>query len=151
MDIERLSCDFELLCFSEIKHSGGILYYCQDDNTVLLTLRSKKMSSPKSWDIPGGSPKNSDKSSKDTAIREMKEELSIPITGKEIGKYLISVNEHRYDVYIYSVSLSQKENLNKNIRLDKENKEFKWFDINELPKKTHFNISWIPKELISII
>jgi len=134
----------------DIKHSGGILFFCPEDNTVLFVLRAKHMNSGGTYSFPGGRPEDSDKSSKQTAIREAKEELEFLPKLHFIGRYNISHNEHRYDVFICKVSLDEKNELTDKIRLDHENKSFKWFKINDLPKKQHINLDWVEKELKNI-
>jgi 8-oxo-dGTP pyrophosphatase MutT (NUDIX family) len=146
--------DSTLAVFAEkvkgIKHSGGVLFFCPEDNTALFVLRSKHMSSPKTYSFPGGQPKDSDKSPKETAIREAEEELGFLPDLHFIGRYNIAHNEHRYDVFICEVFPEEKDELNNKIRLDRENESFKWFKINDLPKKQHINLDWVEKELKNI-
>lgn len=129
--------------------SAGCLFFCPEDETVLLIRRSQQMSSPGTWDIPGGQAKDKDKNPEETAAREVTEEIgSIPENKKLIGKHHIdnSGTEHAdYIVFIYAINKSEKGSWK--IKLDKESDAKKWFKYNELPEETHFDLSWIPKKV----
>lgn len=139
---------------SKNDYSAGILFFCKEDKTVLLVKRSKIMKSPETWDIPGGRNDGPDKSILTTGIREATEELgSLPEKKIFHTKYKFNTKSKKkepyfYHVFIYSISKKVKDEWTKEIDLDKENKKFKWFDINDLPTNTHFDLTWIPEQIL---
>lgn len=130
------------------KPSGGILFYCPEDHTVFLTHRSSHMSSPNTWDLPGGRPKDEDKSSFMTAIREVYEEIGIiPKNKIPIKTHDIKTDQHHYVVYIIPLSVAEKEKFNQKLNLNHENDKVNWFDYDSIPTDTHFDLSWIESEI----
>ena len=138
------------------KYSAGCLYYCPDDNTVLLVKRSGIMHHPHLWDIPGGRSDKSDQSIKETAVREATEELGELPEESKILKHHIEVlpkkddSKYEYHIFIFAVPEQEKIRYTPKVELDEENIGVKWFEINELPPNTHFDLSWIKRELASI-
>ena len=68
---------------------SGVLYYCPEDNTILLLLRSNEVEDPGIWGIPGGavkgtegyhseeteSPEFDEETLQDSALTEVEEEI----------------------------------------------------------------------------
>lgn len=128
--------------------SAGMLFFCPSDHTVFLTHRSPEMSSPSTWDIPGGRPEDEDGSPLETATREVYEEIgSVPKNKKPIGQHVIKTDEHHYIVFIYLFTAEDKKELLEKIQFSDENDQFNWFDVDNLPTKVHFDISWISGKL----
>lgn len=129
--------------------SAGMLFYCPDDQTVLLTKRSDDMSSPGTWDIQGGRHDEGDDSALETATREAKEEIKNLPKRKLIGKHTLAKNPKgvEYVIHIYSVSNKEKEKWTPKIDLNHESEKYKWFPYDKLPKKTHFDLSWLKKTI----
>lgn len=136
---------------AEEKHSSaGMIFYCPNDKTVLLTQRGDSMSSPGAWDIQGGRWSEEDITSEDTANREAKEEIgALPKEKKLLGKHVLPRNSKgsEYVIYLYSISEEEKKTWTPKIKLDHESSQFKWVPYNELPKDTHFDMSWLKKAL----
>lgn len=143
--IYKLAEIFETAIHKLAEHpSAGLLFVCLEDQTILLTKRSKEMSSPGAWDIPGGQHSDEDQNSKDTANREAKEEIdALPQNRKFIGKHVLNNDNKNYIIYIYSVSQKEKENWTPKIKLDHESETYKWFPHDKLPKNTHLDLNWI--------
>jgi 8-oxo-dGTP pyrophosphatase MutT (NUDIX family) len=133
------------------KYSAGFLYYCPDDDTVFLTKRSGMMHHPHCWDLPGGRSKKSDESIEETAQREATEELGrLPTEALQVSHHVETFKKddgENYHYYIYLVRVSEAEKVRWTplVELNEESEGFKWFKIDELPDKIHFDLSWIPK------
>lgn len=138
---------------TEGEYSAGHLYFCPDDNTVLLTKRSGIMHHPYQWDIPGGRNDYDDESVEATATREAEEELhKLPKDASLLGKHIETWSkksnpEYHYHIFLYAVPESEKIRWTPKIQLDEENLGFKWFKLDELPseKLLHFDLSWVPE------
>ena len=146
-EIFRMAAVFERIVRAGSNPSAGYLLFCPDDQTVLLTRRAKEMSSPGTWDIPGGRFDDKDDSVEETAAREVHEEIgSLPKNKKLIGKHILPKNEdhkNEYVIFIQSCPLADKKVWKPTLSDESDN--YKWFPIDELPEKVHFDLSWIPK------
>lgn len=126
--------------------SAGMLFYCQDDNTVLLTKRSNTVSSPGTWDVQGGQEEDKDDSALETATREAKEEIkNLPKKKKLLGKHVLAKSKGEYVIHVYGISKEEKEKWTPKINLNHESEKYKWFPVNKLPKNTHLDLSWLKK------
>ncbi len=134
----------------EAKYSAGYLYYCPEDQTILLTRRSGIMHHPYKWDLSGGRSDEADKNTEETARREALEELgtlpdlATPVTlHRETWKK--DGEDYHYYVYLFTITEDQKVLWTPKIHLSEENAGFKWFKLNELPskEKLHFDLSWV--------
>jgi 8-oxo-dGTP pyrophosphatase MutT (NUDIX family) len=126
--------------------SAGILIYCIDDKTVLLTKRSMDMNNPGSWDVPGGRYDEDDESSIDTATREATEELTnLPKNKKLLGKHTLPTpgGGNQYIIYVYEISKKEKDKWTPKIQLDFESEKFKWVPYDKIPKPTHLKLDWV--------
>lgn len=132
------------------KSSAGILLFCPEDNSIFLCQRAKEMSSPGTWDIAGGRWDKKDKDQFHTAYREATEELgNLPKTKELINTYDLETNKDHpndYRVFNFSIPLSEKKKWKPEFDPE-EVAEGKWVPINDLPEKTHFDLSWVPKML----
>lgn len=136
----------------EITPSAGCLFYCPTDNTVFLTKRAPHMNVPNTWDITGGRPEDEDTSPLETATREVYEEIGVfPKGMKPTGEHVLKTKKHHYIVYIFNFSANEKKHFTDKVKLSEENVEYKWFDIDQLPQDTHFDLSWIPNELNHVV
>lgn len=130
------------------KPSAGMLFFCPTDDTVFLTKRSSHMSSPGTWDVPGGRPEDDDDGPFETALREVYEEIGVSPNGKKpVKEHPIKTDRHHYIVYIFELTPKEKESINKRIQLSDETESTKWFKVDELPDHTHFDLTWIPDDL----
>lgn len=135
------------------KYSAGCLYYCPDDNTVLLVKRSGIMNNPHLWGIPGGRSDKEDQSTKETAIREATEELGELPEESTVVKHHVEIvpkrddSNYEYHVFIYAVPEKEKIRYTPKIDLDEENIAIKWFDLDDLPANSQFDLGWIKREL----
>lgn len=132
------------------KYSAGNLYYCAEDDTVLLTKRSGMMHHPHLWDVPGGRADKEDADVSVTANREATEELGkLPTEAEKIAEHTETFEKdgkpYKYHVFLYVLSEEEKIRWTPIIELNEENEGLNWFKVDELPKepKTHFNFSWI--------
>lgn len=132
----RFASTKEQLINEEKLISAVVLLKKQDDNIfVLLNERS-----PGKWELPGGKVEKGE-STKDAAIREIKEETNINIDPEK----LITVNEmmpeyktnKRCNYYGYFISSNQK------IKAGSDAKNLQWFSVDELP-----NILWQGEKFI---
>lgn len=127
MNIYKLSQQF--LEKSEPKYAGFI-FYCYDDNTIFMMKRSPNTSNPNVWSLPGGH-MDEGETPLQAAIRECKEE-----TGKvPKHKVIDSLLQGNYMNYIAGIKKEDKDNWDP--KLDWENVEYKWFDIDSLPDELH--------------
>lgn len=148
-NICRLADDFYHTIYKTAKKpSAGFLFFCPNDQTIFLTHRASHMSSPNTWDVPGGQPENEDKSPLMTAIREVYEEIGvIPKYRTFLQTYTIKNDQHHYIVYLMPMSSEEKTNFNKQINLGEENDKADWFNYDSIPNDTHFDLSWIRSEI----
>ncbi len=138
---------YKLTIFSKAP-SAGALFFCPEDKTIFLTHRSQYMSSPGTWDLPGGRPTDSDKSSLETMYREVYEEIGImPKYKNPLKIHEIKTDEHHYIVYIMPLNMIEKERFNQKLNLSHENDKVNWFNYDSIPTDTHFDLSWIESEI----
>ena len=107
---------------------GAIFVIFNSRNEVLLVKHSYK----KFWMFPGGTVKDNE-DGKDTAVREIKEELNIsvfPTNLKKIHEFKSNSEYKRNTNFVYKIHLKNPE-----IKIDnREITQFKWFPIDKLPK-----------------
>lgn len=128
--------------------SAGFLFFCPEDQTVFLTHRSNEMSSPNTWDLPGGRPEDVDKSPIETAVRETYEELgNMPKNKTPVRTHAIQTDKHHYIVYLVPLSIEEKNDFIPSLSINEENDSCDWFKYTEIPTDTHFDLTWIPAEV----
>jgi len=150
---------------------SGMLYFCPYDNTILLLKRSRDVEDPGLWGIPGGAiksgrtdeqgiedewygedeeaPEYSEEELRDTAYTETQEELGhLPEHEKEQGQHTTVKNNFHYTTFLAVVTPQQKNEMSRNIRLNWENENFKWFKINLLPQNIHPGVVEVVEQLI---
>ena len=99
----------------EDEYNQGTEIYILVDNKILITKRSKTKSHPNMWEIPGGCSITSE-DTKETALRELKEELNITIISKNLTLLNTSIYKNMFiDIYMYKNKLKLD-----NIKLQKE-------------------------------
>lgn len=99
----------------EDEYNQGTEIYILVDNKILITKRSKTKSHPNMWEIPGGCSITGE-DTKETALRELKEELNITITSKNLIFLNTSIYKNMFiDVYMYKNKIKID-----NIKLQKE-------------------------------
>lgn len=128
--------------------SAGYLFFCSEDKTIFLTHRAPEMSSPGTWDIPGGRPKDIDQTPLETANREAYEELgTIPKNKYPIGSHTLRNKEHHYIVFLVDLSASEKREFTSKLSLSDESDDYRWFPYETIPDNTHFDLTWCRKIL----
>lgn len=129
--------------------SAGFLFFCPEDKTVFLTHRSAHMSSPGTWDLPGGQPEDTDTSPIETANREAYEELGNIPKKTPVKSHSIKTDKHHYIVFLVPFSTQEKKAFTQKLSLSDESDGFEWFDYDEIPSndQTHFDLSWITSEI----
>lgn len=136
------------------KPSAGFLFFCKEDNTILLGKRGKEMSSAGKYDIFGGRYDDSDDNALETANREAHEELSVlPKNKKLIGRHeLPREKDHKskYIIFIYEISADEKKSWTPKIKLDEETEAVEWYPLDKIPKNTHFDMRWIDSFINSL-
>jgi 8-oxo-dGTP pyrophosphatase MutT (NUDIX family) len=129
---------------------AGFVFYCPEDDTILLEKRSGIMNNPHLWDVPGGTSDKGDHSILETAKREVTEELAaFPENYKIIDSFAHEVDGKDQYIWVALVSLQDKENWRAKMRIDEESSDISWFKTDELPKKKHMrmDISWLMERL----
>lgn len=128
------------------KNGAGILYICPDKHSILLILRSDRVSYPNMWSIPGGTLEELEDSFY-AAKRECVEELGIFMSGELVESVIYNDKELRYETFIIELSEKQADKLSESISLNWESLDAKWFDIDQLPSNLHFGVKHIKKYL----
>ena len=156
--ILKLSEEFEEKTEFWGKKASGLLFFCKEDNTILLLKRSPKSSTPNVWGIPGGAiyelgdgwhsgdhgtPDPDDQVFLDSAIREAEEELGLKFKVKKtLPSSDYSKGSFTYRTYIVPVSKESKDNMSDDISLNWEHTDWEWFNINKLPANIHPGIKY---------
>lgn len=112
----------------ECKKAAGVLYFC--DDKILLIKRSSLGDYNGYWAIPGGKVESGE-SYLEGAKRECKEEIGKYHAGKNLGHYDFEKKDFTYRTHFVRVDKEFEPKLND------EHTEYKWADINKLPKKVH--------------
>lgn len=118
-----------LMNINGIKKASGVLIKATETNRVLLLLRNDYPYAPNTWSMVSGTIETGE-SSLEGLKREVNEELSIDpniITYRFMGSELL-YNKISFTWY---EGLTHKEFIPK---LDEENLDYGWFDINNLPE-----------------
>lgn len=121
--------------------AAGLLFLCQEDQTILLFKRSKLVDDPGTWGIPGGSlHENEDPLT--GAIREAQEELkSLP----DLSNLLDQIEFNNYQTFIYNLSLNDKKNFKP--QLNWEHDAYQWFPYSAFPANLHYGVEFIKNYL----
>lgn len=139
------------LAKKDLEPSAGILFVCPEDGSLLLLQRGKAMSSPGKWDIAGGRSDGSE-TPELTAVREATEELGcLPANKKLIAKKSLNTPEldNIYIIYVYSISKEEKDRWSKEIHIDFESQDIRWFPISKIPSNTHLDLTWARSFLLN--
>ncbi len=99
----------------------------EDGKYLLLRRASHSASHPDLWDFPGGK-HNAGESSRESVIREVKEETSFDIEpGEEIKK--VSYQDDRYDLLFHYFAPSL---VSGDLKLSPDHSEYKWVGVGDL-------------------
>jgi len=138
--------------------AAGILFFCEEDNTILLGLRSFAVMNPHKWGIPGGSVSEEGLIASDAvrtqgvtdqmfwegACVEVEEECGgLPhLMDKQnvIFETTFEDRNFRYRTFVYKLTLAEK--LAWQIFTNWENDEFEWFTLHNLPKNLHSGVRY---------
>lgn len=146
------------------KAGSGVLFWCEDDDSILLLRRSTKSDQPLTYGIPGGAigqggfhklPITDDKPDDDvfweSAEREIREECGVlPSNFQSSLVYKSTQFENRgfiYKTFFYKIPLQDKEKWR--IVLDKEHVDYTWasrLHVDALP--LHSGVSMVLKHLL---
>lgn len=125
---------------------AGILFICNEDRTILLSLRSMDVNEPGTWGIPGGAIKVEGTSVEDNFVgakREVVEEFgSLPSNMKVIGRSLFKDKDFKYTTFFVEIPLKEKKSWTPKITLDWENDDVEWFAEDNLPGNLHFGVKF---------
>jgi len=126
----------------DLKREGaGMLFFCQEDSTILLLKRSYGVNEPGTWGTSGGYAKSADLNPFHTAQRESLEEMGALPDIQDIWKTFVFNNANfQYTTHIVILSKKEKDDWSRSIRLNWENDDAQWFNIENLPKNLHFGI-----------
>lgn len=142
---------------------SGTLFYCPDDQTVLLLKRSALVEDPGLWGIPGGAVKGSEgfmddedredvsygeEELQNSAQAETEEEMGCSPEGAPTGSVTLSFGNFRYTTFRIDVNSEQKQNINSSISLNWESDEYQWFPLNRLPASIHPGVKEAMEKLI---
>ena len=147
---------------------SGILYFCPDDNTILLLHRSNKVEDPGLWGIPGGAvrsgrgneekyheedeeaPEYSEDELRETAFTETVEELGhLPEHNQEQSYHTTLTNNFPFTTFLVVVTLEQKNTISRKIQLNWENDDHDWFRVDFLPENIHPGVEIAIQQLIN--
>lgn len=124
--------------------AGGILLVAKDTKHVLLLLRSQDVYEPGTWGMPGGKV-DGDESTETAVRREVREEMNYTKKFSMIPSYTFSSGEFKYYNFLGVVSKEFAP------RLDWENDDFGWFNLENLPSPLHFGVVALLKNSFSEI
>ena len=111
-----------------MKKNGGVLLICKETGNFLLGERAKNIPFPDCWALFGGSVEEGE-SVLEGVKRELMEETQIP--SDNIKYELFEVQTTFGDPYHFYLGYCDKEY---ECKLNDENQDWGWFDINNLPK-----------------
>jgi len=150
---------------------AGTLYYCPEDDSVLLLKRSSQVEDPGMWGIPGGAVKSgrtdvegiedewyenedvapdySEEELRGAAMDETEEELGYIPEHDSADDYHTTVNNNfPYTTFLMVVTSQQKTMISRNIRLNWESDEDRWFGLKFLPRNIHPGVIAAIQQLI---
>ena len=107
-----------------------IVFHKEDDNIQVLLIKRKNEPFKDSWAFPGGFI-NIDESAEDAAIRELKEETGLEVSGvMQLKAYSNPERDPRERVI--TIAFIAESN-SKEVKGGDDAKEARWFDISNLP------------------
>ena len=150
------------------KTAAGILFTCEEDNTVMLMYRSRHVDQPHTWGIPGGSVEGEGHyDSEEMSEKEYEDELlwegaktevyeecgSLPPRLSDAN--IVTHVDYRdgnflYRNFVVNLTLAQKRGWDIDIENAPdawENEGWDWFDVNRLPAPLHFGAIYLLEKL----
>lgn len=121
------------------RRAAGIAFYCPDDATILLVLRSANVNEPGTWGFPGGRVEPGEHPF-EAAVREVSEELGSTLVGEPQHIDIFRDQGFEYTTYFIPVTPLVKARWTPTIVLNWENDEAAWWDADDLPKPLHFGV-----------
>lgn len=112
--------------------AAGVLFVCTKTKRILLLLRSEYVLEPNTWGIISGKI-DGNESPKAAAIRESEEEVGYKAENL-IESYVYKHGDFTFYNFVCYVDKEFTPKLNW------ENENYKWFDINELPDNLHYGL-----------
>lgn len=135
------------------KVGSGILFSCQENGNkkILLTLRSSQVSQPNTWGVPGGFVDHPLSTSNtqllNSAFKEVVEELGSRPAGKIIGKVMFKDTRANFTYTTFLIEIDPVIKEAWQFKLNWENIDCRWFEINDLPKNLHTGTDYVLKAL----
>ena len=112
---------------------AGVIFYYQNDNEILLGLRSNAVNEANTWGTIGGQVDECETPER-AARREVHEEGHIK--GNYKLKLLYVYKDGKFRYYNYIVPVKMKFKPKPNWEVDR----FQWFNVNNLPTNLHFGV-----------
>jgi 8-oxo-dGTP pyrophosphatase MutT (NUDIX family) len=117
---------------------AGILLIAKDTGRLLLTFRSEYVNEPHTWGIPGGAIDSHSESPENAARREAHEELKFSGRIDDLqSAYVFRANGGGFTYYNF-IGIIENEF---EPRLDWENEDAEWFELDNLPSPLHFGVN----------
>lgn len=148
--------------------AAGVLFYCEEDRTVLLGYRSESVQEGFRWGVPGGAVKGEFLGSEglmdldegeevdvegdwvwEGAIREVEEECG-RLPPNFDARNVVDADDYKqgafvYRTFIYRISLADKRAWG--ITANWEHMKFKWWSIDDVPRNTIANLADVVRAL----
>ena len=127
---------------------AGFAFVCQEDQTLLLALRSHLVNEPCTWALPGGRVEPGEHTL-DAAVRETVEELGSSPAGVIVHTHTYKDGWFRYVTYVIAVTAEEKARWTPLIELNEESEHAAWFRAGELPAPLHFGVEAMREVLLT--
>lgn len=123
----------------ESNYDGScILFYCEQDSSVLLLKRADMVNQPRTWGLPGGRKEHGEHPVQ-CVLRETQEEIGFIPGIHDIESYgILEIGtEPNCVVFVAQISKETKDKYNSSIILNNEHTEHRWFKTSEIPDDLH--------------
>jgi len=126
--------------FSSNKKYTNIIIVSEDKRILILRRSNYMKKFGGKWGFPGGSIEDKDKSPKDAAIRELKEETGLELTFNEERKCkeFSKITNKDNSISYYFLAELETSPIN-NIKISKEHSKYEWYDYDNQK-----NYNWMP-------
>jgi 8-oxo-dGTP pyrophosphatase MutT (NUDIX family) len=146
------------------KAGAGILFTCEEDNTIFLMHRSRYVEQPGTWGIPGGSVSGEGMFDSEIGAERPTDEVfwagaqqetieecgDLPDNIEVVDTIDFVSGSFVYRNFICNISLASKLAWTPTIELNWENDGFDWFDFGDFPSGTHFGVDYILEKGFSL-